>query len=305
MNERINIQLPVGKKGKFSKWRAKHRAISAFIRNPLSITGLLIVLVFLIIAIISPYIIPYPVDTTGRVHTAQRLEPPSKAHFFGTDDMGRDIYSRVLAGTRVSLEIGLIIVLVATLIGVPLGLAAGFFGGWLEEIIMRMTDIFLAVPGIVLAIAIVAALGPGITNAMIALSITWWPGYVRLVHGRAKAVKKETFIEASRAIGTSNTRIIFKHVLPNSFSPVLVKMSMDVGMAILFAAALGFIGIGAQPPTPEWGAMISGGQRYLPNWWWYAVFPGLAIWFTVLGFNLLGDGLRDVLDPRSQARHYL
>ena len=271
----------------------------AFIRNPLSIVGLLIALVFLIIAGISPFIIPYPEDLTGAVHTGIRLQPPGPGHLFGTDHMGRDIFSRVIGGTRVSLQIALIIIIVATIIGVPLGLVAGYMGGWLEEVIMRLTDIFLAVPGIVLAIAIVASLGPGIGNSMLALSIVWWPGYVRLVHGRSKAISENTYVEASRAIGAGKTRIIFTHILPNTASPIIVKMSMDVGMAILTAASLGFIGIGAQPPTPEWGAMISEGRGYLPTWWWSAVFPGLAIWFTVLGFNLLGDGLRDALAPRS------
>lgn len=271
----------------------------AFLRNPLSIVGLLIAVAFLVIAGISPFIIPYPEDLTGAVHTGSRLQPPGPDHLFGTDHMGRDIFSRVIGGTRVSLQIALIIIVVATLIGVPLGLVAGYMGNWFEEVIMRFTDIFLAVPGIVLAIAIVASLGPGIANSMLALSIVWWPGYVRLVHGRSKAISENTYVEASKAIGAGNTRIIFTHILPNTASPIIVKMSMDVGMAILTAASLGFIGIGAQPPTPEWGAMISEGRGYLPTWWWSAVFPGLAIWFTVLGFNLLGDGLRDALAPRS------
>jgi len=291
-------------KSRIRNFRSQHRKMYAFLRNPLSIVGLLIALVFLIIAGISPFIIPYPEDLTGAVHTGIRLKPPGPDHLFGTDHMGRDIFSRVIGGTRVSLQIALIIIIVATIIGVPLGLVAGYMGGWLEEVIMRLTDIFLAVPGIVLAIAIVASLGPGIANSMLALSIVWWPGYVRLVHGRSKAISENTYVEASRAIGAGKTRIIFTHILPNTASPIIVKMSMDVGMAILTAASLGFIGIGAQPPTPEWGAMISEGRGYLPTWWWSAVFPGLAIWFTVLGFNLLGDGLRDALAPRSVRQIY-
>jgi len=292
---------------RFEEWKARFnegkRSARAFFRSPLSTMGLSIALIFFLISIIAPYITPYPEDVTGSVHTRERLKPPSSEHLFGTDDVGRDIFSRVLCGTRISLEIALVIIGVAVVIGVPLGLLAGFYGGAVEETIMRLTDIFLAVPGIVLAVTIVSALGPGIINTMIAISLVWWPGYVRLVHGKTKALREETFVEASRAIGASRLRIIFSHILPNCSSIIVIKASMDVGMAILHAAGLGFIGIGTQPPTPEWGAMISGGRWYLPTWWWYAVFPGLAIWLTVLGFNLLGDGLRDVLDPKQRGRY--
>jgi len=285
------------------RFREAKRTARAFFRSPLSTIGLCIALVFFVISIIAPYIAPYPDDITGSIHTREKLKPPSSEHLFGTDDVGRDVFSRVLYGTRISLQIALVIIGVGACIGVPLGLLAGFSGGVVEEVIMRLTDIFLAVPGIVLAVTIVSALGPGIINTMVALSLVWWPGYVRLVHGKAKSLREETFVEASQAIGSSRPRIIFKHILPNCISIIIVKASMDVGMAILSAAGLGFIGIGAQPPSPEWGAMISGGRWYLPTWWWYAVFPGLAIWLTVLGFNLLGDGLRDVLDPRQKGRY--
>jgi len=181
-----------------------------------------------------------------------------------------------------------------------LGITAGFMGGWINEVIMRITDIFLAIPGLILALAIIGALGPGITNSMIALSLVWWPGYVRLVQGKTLSLKEESFIEAAQSVGAGKARIIFFHILPNCTSPIIVKASMDMGMAILAAAGLGFIGVGAQPPAPEWGAMISIARNYLPNWWWYALFPGLAIFVTVLGFNLLGDGLRDILDPQSR-----
>jgi peptide/nickel transport system permease protein len=208
----------------------------------------------------------------------------------------------VVIGTRLSLQIGLIIIFVAMGIGVPLGILAGYMGGWVNNLVMRITDIFLSVPGLLLALAIVGALGPGIKNAMIALSIVWWPGYVRLVQGKTLSLREEPFVEAARSIGASRFRIIFKHILPNCTSPIIVKASMDMGMAILFAANLGFIGVGAQPPEPEWGAMISVGRNYLPDRWWMATFPGLAILVTVLGFNLLGDGLRDVLDPQSRGQ---
>ena len=269
-------------------------------RSPLSVIGFCFVLVFLIIAMIGPLIITHPEDIKGAVHMDQRLKAPSSDYLFGTDEVGRDIYSRVIIGTRLSLQIGLIIIFVAMGIGIPLGIFAGYLGGWVNEIIMRVTDIFLSVPGLLLALAIVGALGPGITNAMIALSIVWWPGYVRLVQGKTLSVREESFVEAAKSIGASKFRIIFNHILPNCTSPIIVKASMDMGMAILFAANLGFIGVGAQPPIPEWGAMISTGRNYLPDHWWMATFPGLAILMTVLGFNLLGDGLRDVLDPQSR-----
>jgi len=269
-------------------------------RSPLSVIGFCFVLVFLIIALIGPLIITHPEDIKGAVHMDQRLKAPSSDYLFGTDEVGRDIYSRVIIGTRLSLQIGLIIIFVAMGIGIPLGIFAGYLGGWVNEIIMRVTDIFLSVPGLLLALAIVGALGPGITNAMIALSIVWWPGYVRLVQGKTLSVREESFVEAAKSIGASKFRIIFNHILPNCTSPIIVKASMDMGMAILFAANLGFIGVGAQPPIPEWGAMISTGRNYLPDHWWMATFPGLAILMTVLGFNLLGDGLRDVLDPQSR-----
>jgi peptide/nickel transport system permease protein len=268
--------------------------------SPLSVIGCSLVALFLAIALIGPLITPHPEDIKGTIHIDEKLRPPSAAHPFGTDEVGRDIYSQVIMGTRLSLQIGLIIILVAMGIGIPLGMAAGYLGGWVNEVIMRMTDIFLSVPGLLLALAIVGALGPGIKNAMIALSLVWWPGYVRLVQGKTLALREEAFVEAARSLGASRLRLLFIHILPNCTSPIIVKASMDMGMAILFAANLGFIGVGAQPPEPEWGAMISAGRNYLPDHWWLATFPGLAILITVLGFNLLGDGLRDVLDPQSR-----
>jgi peptide/nickel transport system permease protein len=269
-------------------------------RSPLSVIGFFCVSVFLIIALIGPMIITYPGDIKGTIHMDQKLRPPSSNHPFGTDEVGRDIYSRVIMGTRLSFQIGLIIIFIAMGIGVPLGIIAGYLGGWLSEIIMRVTDIFLSIPGLLLALAIVGALGPGIKNAMLALSIVWWPGYVRLVQGKTLSLREESYVEAAKSIGASKLRVIFSHILPNCTSPIIVKASMDMGMAILFAANLGFIGVGAQPPIPEWGTMISTGRNYLPDHWWMATFPGMAILITVLGFNLLGDGLRDILDPQSR-----
>lgn len=261
--------------------------------------GLVLVLGFLFLAAFGPWLVPYPADATGAMNLAARLQAPSAAHWFGTDEMGNDIFTRVLIGTRTSLWIGLIITAGAALVGVPLGIVAGYFGGGIRQVIMRVTDVFLSVPGLVLALAIVAALGPGIVNGVVALSLVWWPGYVRLIEAKALTLRNEPFVEAARAVGASSARILFIHILPNCVSPLVVKMSMDMGLAVLAAASLGFIGLGAQPPAPEWGAMISVARTYMPTWWWYAVFPGLFIYLTVLGFNLFGDGLRDILDPRS------
>jgi len=293
----------------WSRWAEEHESqirsmkltFYTLSRSPLSVIGFVIVALFLIVALIGPLIITHPEDVKGSVHMDLKLRAPGSAFPFGTDDMGMDIYSRVIIGTRLSLQIGLIIVFVAMGIGIPLGIIAGYMGGWVSEVIMRITDIFLSIPGLLLALAIVGVLGPGIKNAMIALSLVWWPGYVRLVQGKTLSLREESFVEAAKSIGASKLRIVFSHILPNCTSPILVKASMDMGMAILFAANLGFIGVGAQPPEPEWGAMISVGRNYLPDRWWMATFPGLAILLTVLGFNLLGDGLRDVLDPQSRS----
>ncbi len=298
----INSAWTRWKEERESQVRDLKLTIYTLSRSPLSVVGFFLVAIFFMVALVGPLIITYPQDINGAVHMDQKLYPPSRTHPFGTDEVGRDIYSRVMMGTRLSLQIGLIIIFVAMGIGVPLGIIAGYMGGWLNEVIMRITDIFLSVPGLLLALAIVGALGPGIKNAMIALSIVWWPGYVRLVQGKTLSLREESYVEAEKSIGASRLRIIFGHILPNCTSPIIIKASMDMGMAILFAANLGFIGVGAQPPEPEWGAMISVGRNYLPDHWWMATFPGLAILITVLGFNLLGDGLRDVLDPQSRGQ---
>ena len=264
--------------------------------------GLVLVAMIVALALAGPFIVPYPDDVLGAVNLTNKLQPPSAAHWFGTDEVGNDILTRVIIGARLSLLVGIAIPLAAALIGVPLGILAGTAGGPLREAIMRLTDLFLSVPGLVLAIALVAALGPGIGNAMIALILVWWPGYVRLAESKALAIREEPFIEAARAAGATRFRILWRHVLPNSLSPLIVKMSMDIGQAILAIASLGFLGLGAKPPTPEWGAMISIARGYLPDWWWYAICPGALIYASVLGFNLLGDGLRDILDPRSDRR---
>jgi peptide/nickel transport system permease protein len=257
--------------------------------SPSALLGLALVAAFLLMAAIGPWLVPDPADATGAMHLAQRLQPPSALHWFGTDEMGDDIFSRV----------GLTITGIAALIGVPLGVVAGHRGGTLRAVIMRVTDVFLAVPGLVLALAIVAALGPGTLHGVVALAVVWWPGYVRLIEAKALTLRSEPYVEAARTMGAGHAWILTRHILPNCFSPLVVKASMDMGLAVLAAASLGFIGLGAKPPAPEWGAMISVARSYMPDQWWYSFFPGLFIFLTVLGFSLFGDGLRDILDPRS------
>ncbi len=296
--------------GRFARWRADHasqitdlrRAAYRFSRNRLSMIGLILVIALLIIAITAPLWIPYPGDVIGRLNMAQRLKPPSALHLFGTDEDGRDVFSRTIIATQISFEVGVIILVVAISIGVTLGAIAGYFGGWVNQVIMRLTDIMLTFPGIFLALAITAALGRGIVNATLALSVTWWPGYCRLVEAQMLKMREEDFVAGARAIGASNRRIIFRHILPNLLTAIIVKASMDFGFAVLSLASLGFIGIGVLPPQPDWGSMIAAGRRFIPGSWWYSTFPGLFMFITVLAFNLLGDGLRDLLDPNSTVR---
>jgi len=281
----------------FEEWR---RGAHRFSHSRLSVIGLCMVLLLVVVAITGSWWVPYPEDATGALHISQRFQSPDLAHLFGTDEVGRDVFSRVVLGTRISFQVGAIILVVAISIGVTLGGIAGYAGGWANEIIMRITDIMLTFPGIFLALAITAALGPGVRNAMLALSITWWPGYARLVQAQVLSAREDDYVEAARSIGAGHRRILFRHILPNLLSAIIVKASMDIGFAILSLAALGFIGVGAQQPTPEWGAMVAFGRRFLPHYWWYSTFPGLAMFFTVFGFNMLGDGLRDVLDPQAR-----
>ena len=274
--------------------------VKVFAKNSSAMFGLFLVVIFLFICAFGEYLAPYPEHATGTINIDNKLLPPSWEFPFGTDEVGMDILSRVLIGAKTSLYVGLTVTGIAIAIGVPLGMIAAYRGGWLEEIIMRITDIFLSIPALVLAIAIVGALGPGIMNAMLALSLVWWPGYVRLIYAKTLTIRRELFVESTRSLGANDTRVIFLHILPNCMTTIIIKASMDMGAAILAAASLGFIGLGAQPPFPEWGAMLSIARNYLPDWWWYSLFPGLAIYFTVLGFGLLGDGLRDVLDPKQK-----
>lgn len=294
----------------WSRWVADHasqiadfrRGFYRFTRNRLSVVGLSIVLLMLVVAITAPLWVPYPGDVTGNVNMAERLKPPGPAHLFGTDDAGRDVFSRTIMATRTSFQVGVIILVVAISVGVSLGALAGYFGGWVNQLIMRACDIMLTFPGIFLPLALTAALGRGITNAMLALAITWWPGYCRLVEAQVLKAREEDFVAGARAIGAGHRRVLFRHILPNLLTAIIIKASMDFGFAVLSLAALGFIGVGVQPPEPDWGSMIAQGRRFIPASWWYATFPGLFMFITVLGFNLLGDGLRDLLDPNASVQ---
>jgi peptide/nickel transport system permease protein len=278
----------------------QRRALHRFRQSPLSMLGLAIILLLLVVAIVGPVVVPYPEDASGALNIKEKLDPPTWAHPFGTDQVGRDIFTRIIVGARVSLVAGMVVIALAFTVGTLLGAVAGFFGGRLSEGIMRTTDIFLTIPDLILAMAFAAALGPGLFNVMIAVSLVWWPGYCRLARANVVALRDSQFAEAAQSIGASRARVLFTHILPNAFPTILVKASMDIGFAVLTTAALGFIGLGTQPPTPDWGVMIADGRKYLREAWWFSTFPGIAILLTVLAFNLLGDGLRDVLDPRSR-----
>jgi peptide/nickel transport system permease protein len=266
-------------------------------RDRAVLLGALLILLLVLVAIFAPWLSTFPNDVWD-IHPKQRLLPPDGKFLFGTDRMGSDIYSRILFGARITIMVAIVAVSVSLLIGVPIGLIAGYYHGWFSDALMRFSDIFLAVPQIVLAIAIAQTLGPSIENVILALSLTYWPWFTRLVYAETRSLKNEIFIESTIALGASPFRVIVFHILPNVSSSIIVRSSIGMGFTILTAAALGFLGLGAQPPAPEWGRMISEAREYLPDAWWYALAPGLAIFFVVMGFNLVGDGLRDILDPR-------
>jgi peptide/nickel transport system permease protein len=267
-------------------------------KNPLFIVGLLIVFLLVFASLFAPYITPYPEDAGFGINFAEKLKPPSLKHLFGADALGRDIFTRIVFGARMSLKIGITVVLISMSVGIPLGLIAGFFGGKTDDIIMRITDVFLAFPPLLLPLAIAASLGASILNTMIAISVSWFPWYVRLVRAQVLTIKEELYVESARSIGVPRSTIIRRHILPNVLSPVVINASMDMGYTILAAAGLSFIGLGAQPPAVEWGLMITNSRAYFMDYWWTVTFPGLAIFVTVLAFNLVGDGLRDILDPK-------
>ena len=270
------------------------RGLRALRRNPMAMLGLIIILFWAIAAIIAPFTSIR--DPLGQ-KIVDRLQPPSANYWFGTDELGRDVFSRVIYGARISLPIGFVVILFAVIMGCLIGASAGYIGGTYDLLLMRVADITLAFPSIVLALAIAAVLGPSITNALIAMVLVWWPEYARLMRSQVLTVRNNEYVMATVALGGSHVRILFLHILPNAFAPIMVKASLDAGSAILTIAALSFIGLGAVPPTPEWGAMISTG-RYQFYSWWLTTFPGLAILLVVLGYNFLGEGVRDAFDPR-------
>ena len=264
-------------------------------KSPLITAGGVIALLVVLVALAAPLLAPYPPDA---IHPETALQAPSLQHLFGTDQVGRDVFSRVLYGARVSPLVALLVLVFACAVGIPLGVLAGYFGGAGDEVIMRVTDIFLAFPSLLLALAFAAVLPPSLTSLTIAITITWWPWYARLVRGQAASVAGRPYVEACRALGIPSWRILLRHVLPNSVTPVIVQVSLDFGGVILTASALSFLGLGAQDPTPDWGLMVAEGENYFTTQWWLVTFPGLAILVTALAFTLLGDGLRDVLDPK-------
>jgi len=264
-------------------------------RNRLGLLGMFIIIGIALVAVLAPQIAPY---SPTQFQATERLKPPSLEHLFGTDVNGRDIFSRVVYGSRISLEASMVVVTIALIIGMVIGGSAGYLGGWIDEVLMRVTDIFLAFPGLVLAMAVNAALGPGIRSAMLAVSFIWWPSYARMIRGQIISVKYNEYVEAARALGLSNFRILVKHILPNCIAPIIVQVTLDAGAVLLTIAGLSFIGLGAQPPTPEWGTMVNEGREYLLTQWWWSTFPGLAITIVVISFNMVGDLLRDITDPR-------
>ena len=266
-----------------------------FARNPLAMAGLAIVLALLVVAALAPLLATH---APTQAVLADRLQPPSATHWLGTDELGRDIYSRILYGSRLTLYIVGLVVLLVGPVGLLVGTVAGYVSGWLDTVLMRITDVFIAFPRLILALAFVAALGPGIENAIIAIAITAWPPYARIARAETITVRNADFIAAIRLQGASSAGIIWGHIMPLCTSSLIVRLTLDMAGIILTAAGLGFLGLGAQPPLPEWGAMISTGRQYLLEQWWVATMPGIAILIVSLGFNLLGDGLRDVLDPR-------
>ena len=266
-----------------------------FSRNPLSVVGIVMIIILVLLAIFAPYVTPYPKHAQAFTDFAHAKSPPSSQHLFGTDQIGRDILTRSIFGLRSSLLMGVLVLVLVVPVGVLLGLLAGYFQGtWIDTIIMRVTDIFLSVPPLILALAIASVLEPNLWNGMMAVSLMWWPWYTRLVYGLAVALRNEYFVASAEVTGASTPHILFREILPNTISPILTKMSLDVAWVIIIGSMLSFVGLGVQPPEPSLGTMISDGARYLPDQWWIAVFPALVIVIVVLGFNLLGDGVRDM-----------
>ncbi|QZP30952.1 ABC transporter permease [Pseudomonas sp. DR48] len=289
----VSLSMP----SRAPSWRIKAMAFAS--DNKLFVFGALLLLLIILAAVFAPWLAPYE---PNKIVFSQKLLAPNWAHWMGTDEFGRDILSRVLYGARTSLIIGVSVTLIAMLIGIPIGLVSGYFGGRVDTLLMRFSDVFLAFPPLLLPIAITAALGSGLANAMLALAVSWFPWYARIMRGAVVRVRSETYIHAARSMGVSHGRILLRHVLPNATTPVIVQGSMDFGYTILAAASLSFIGLGAKPPMIEWGLMASASRSQLLENPWTVLFPGVAIFVLVLAVNLVGDGLRDVLDPKKGTR---
>jgi len=280
-----------------SRYSESRLIVRSVVRDPLAMIGLVVILAAILGAIFAPYLTPYPEQGKGDPSILEKFKPPSSVHLLGTDYLGRDVLARLLYGARSSLSTGFLVVIIAVLIGTPLGAVAGYYGGWLDEAIMRITDVFLAFPPLLLALAVGSALGSGFVNTMIAIAVTWWPWYTRLVRAQALSLRERHFIEAARSIGVSDSRIIATHILPNVLTPVWVQGTMDLGSAILIGTALNFIGLGVQPPAADWGNMVSQGRLYFLERPWFAGSAGLAIFLVALSLNFVGDALRDAADP--------
>ena len=269
----------------------------AIFRRPLMSTGIIVVLVVILCGVLAPVIAPYD---PSRIQTSVRLQSPSSEHFFGTDNLGRDVFTRVLYGARISTIIGITISASSMILGSTLGALAGYYGGWLDHLIMRSVDVLIAFPVLVLAIVLSASLGGGLSSAVIAMIVVFCPRYARLAYGQVLSLKDSPSVESARAVGAGDARILVVYILRNAIDPIIIQGTLDVGFATMYTAALGFIGLGAQAPTPEWGAMISTSRSYFTLAWWFTTFPGLAIVSTVLGWNLLGDGMRELMNPRER-----
>ena len=283
------------------RWKARSRywkdSFILWRRNRLMVVGTGIIVFLLLVAAFAPLLASH--DPYEQI-LSDRLQPPSRQHYFGTDSLGRDIYSRVVFGSRVTLSIAVLVAAISTPLGLVIGVLAGYFGKALDEILMRLSDIFLAFPKLILAIAFAAALGPGVENAIVAISIANWPSYARLARAETLSVRHNDYIQVIRSMGASNLRIMVGHITPMCMSSIIVRLSLDMGTIILTAAGLGFLGLGAQPPVPEWGLMVSDGRQFLVDQWWVSTLPGFAILIVVMGFNLMGDGIRDILDPHQR-----
>jgi peptide/nickel transport system permease protein len=271
------------------------RALRILAGNPLSLLGLILVALVVIAAVFAPWLAPYPTHNGAVVDFLNNNRAPSAQNWMGTDLVGRDIFSRILYAYQISLTLGVVVLAIATPIGTMIGLLAGYLGGWTESILMRIVDVFLSIPPLVLAIAMMGVLEPTLTNAMLAVTAMWWPWYARLVYSIARSEREEGYVLAAEVIGAPVSHIAFREILPNCLPAIITKMTLDMGFVIIIASSLSFLGLGVQPPTPDLGSMVAEGARYLPDSWWLTVFPGLAILVAVFGFNLLGDGLRDVL----------